>query len=401
LCPGERNKKTSPRHLAPLPFFNQPLFFFCPVSLSQVLGQWGDKPARSSGRAAKKPATAGEGDENAAGAAPAPRSMSALLAARSAGCGAPTTSAQHPPSSTFLPCARPLADIDARDAADPLSASAYAADIFAYYRRVEPAYRVGPDYMARQADINAKMRAILVDWLVEVHLKFKLLPETLHLTAHLIDRFLERREVSRKNLQLVGVTAMLVAAKYEEIWAPEVRDFVYISDRAYSRDQILAMEKLMLNTLGFALTVPTAHAFVGRCLKAVEGGAGAGAHVPSATCAAPPGAADPALSHYAHYLAELALPEYGMLAHAPSAIAAGAVLAARAALGRGGGSEWPAGLAAHSGVSRAAATAAAAALAALAAKAPGAALHAVHKKYSSPKFGEVARLPPPAAELAL
>ena len=84
-------------------------------------------------------------------------------------------------------------------------------------------------------DINEKMRGILVDWLVEVHLKFKLMPETLFLTANLIDRYLATRAVSRKNLQLVGVTAMLVASKYEEIWAPEVRDFVYISDKAYDR----------------------------------------------------------------------------------------------------------------------------------------------------------------------
>ena len=61
------------------------------------------------------------------------------------------------------------------------------------------------------------------------------MPETLHLTANLIDRFLASRNVSRKRLQLVGVTAMLIASKYEEIWAPEVRDFVYISDKAYDR----------------------------------------------------------------------------------------------------------------------------------------------------------------------
>lgn len=68
----------------------------------------------------------------------------------------------------------------------------------------------------------------------------------------------------------VGVTAMLIASKYEEIWAPEVRDFVYISDRAYSREQILQMEKVMLNTLRFNLTVPTAHQFLSRYLKIVD-----------------------------------------------------------------------------------------------------------------------------------
>jgi hypothetical protein len=91
----------------------------------------------------------------------------------------------------------------------------------------------------KQTDINEKMRAILVDWLIEVHYKFKLMPETLFLTVNLIDRFLEKIDVVRTKLQLVGVTAMLIACKYEEIYAPEVRDFVYITDKAYTREEIL------------------------------------------------------------------------------------------------------------------------------------------------------------------
>ena len=71
----------------------------------------------------------------------------------------------------------------------------------------------------------------------------------------------------------VGVTGMLIASKYEEIWAPEIRDFVYISDKAYTREQIISMEKLMLNTLGFKLTLPTPYNFLARFLKA------AGAHL--------------------------------------------------------------------------------------------------------------------------
>uniref|UniRef100_A0A7S0WJX0 Cyclin-like domain-containing protein n=1 Tax=Chlamydomonas leiostraca TaxID=1034604 RepID=A0A7S0WJX0_9CHLO len=143
----------------------------------------------------------------------------------------------------------PLPDIDSADRGNPLAATEYVNDIYSYYRRVEPKFRVQPGYMSSQTDINEKMRAILIDWLVEVHLKFKLMPETLFLTVNLIDRFLEIKPVTRRNLQLVGVTAMLIASKYEEIWAPEVRDFVYISDKAYTREQILAMEKTMLNTL--------------------------------------------------------------------------------------------------------------------------------------------------------
>lgn len=82
------------------------------------------------------------------------------------------------------------------------------------------------------------MRSILVDWLVEVHLKFKLVPETLYLVVNLIDRYLAKKEVTRSKLQLVGVTALFIATKYEEIYPPELRDLVYICDRAYSKFEV-------------------------------------------------------------------------------------------------------------------------------------------------------------------
>lgn len=78
------------------------------------------------------------------------------------------------------------------------------------------------DYMDLQPDINAKMRSILVDWLIEVHRKFELTPETLYLTMNIVDRFLSVKVVPRKELQLLGISAMVIACKYEEIWAPEV-----------------------------------------------------------------------------------------------------------------------------------------------------------------------------------
>lgn len=76
--------------------------------------------------------------------------------------------------------------------------------------------------MDSQLDINSKMRAILVDWLIEVHKKFELMPESLYLTVNIVDRFLSLKTVSRRELQLVGISSMLIACKYEEIWAPEV-----------------------------------------------------------------------------------------------------------------------------------------------------------------------------------
>lgn len=145
-------------------------------------------------------------------------------------------------------------------------ASEYAIPIYNYIRESERTniskYYPEVNYMKSvQFDINEKMRAILLDWLVEVHLKFKLLPETLFLTINLIDRYLSKKSIHRTNLQLVGVSAMLIACKYEEIYAPEVKDFVYITDKAYTHKNVLDMESDILNTLNFDITFPTSYRF--------------------------------------------------------------------------------------------------------------------------------------------
>jgi hypothetical protein len=118
-------------------------------------------------------------------------------------------------------------DIDQHDFDDPQAVVEYVNDIYQYLMAKEKD-RVDPRYMASQSDINEKMRAILVDWLVEVHRMFKLLPETLFLCVSIIDRYLSMKQVNRDMLQLVGITCMLIASKYEEIYAPECNDFVYI-----------------------------------------------------------------------------------------------------------------------------------------------------------------------------
>ena len=100
---------------------------------------------------------------------------------------------------------------------------------------------VPPNYMNKQIDINEKMRAILIDWLIEVHDKFDLMGETLFLTVNLIDRFLSQKTVVRKKLQLVGLVSMLLACKYEEVSVPVVGDLILISDKAYSRTEVLEL----------------------------------------------------------------------------------------------------------------------------------------------------------------
>ena len=82
------------------------------------------------------------------------------------------------------------------------------------------------------------MRSILIDWIIDVHAKFKLEPNTLFMATNIIDRFLSKEKIARKQLQLAGVAAMLIACKFEEIYAPEVRDFVYISDEVSFAPQI-------------------------------------------------------------------------------------------------------------------------------------------------------------------
>lgn len=124
------------------------------------------------------------------------------------------------------------------------------------------------DYMDSQPEINAKMRGILVDWLVQVHNKFELSQETLYLTINLVDRFLASKATPRKELQLVGLGAMLIASKYEEIWAPEVSELVFIADSTYTSKQILIMEKKILGQLEWSLTVPTPYVFLVRFIKA-------------------------------------------------------------------------------------------------------------------------------------
>lgn len=137
----------------------------------------------------------------------------------------------------------------------------YQHDILAYLKEAEQKHRPKPAYMRKQPDITQTMRTILVDWLVEVCEEYRLQNETLCLAISYIDRFLSYMSVVRAKLQLVGTAAMFIAAKYEEIYPPDVGEFVYITDDTYSRSQVLKMEQLILKVLSFDLTVPTSLVF--------------------------------------------------------------------------------------------------------------------------------------------
>lgn len=138
----------------------------------------------------------------------------------------------------------------------------YAAEIHTYLREMEVKTRPKAGYMKKQPDITNSMRAILVDWLVEVGEEYKLQNETLYLAVNYIDRFLSSMSVLRGKLQLVGTAAMLLASKFEEIYPPEVSEFVYITDDTYTKKQVLRMEHLVLKVLSFDLAAPTIQQFL-------------------------------------------------------------------------------------------------------------------------------------------
>ena len=128
-------------------------------------------------------------------------------------------------------------NIDCFDGSEPLCVSAYVHEIYSFLRKSEIKYKP-VNYMATQSDISPSMRAILVDWLVEVAEEYKLASETLYLCANYIDRYLSRKIVARGHLQLLGIVCMLIASKFEEVYAPAVDEFVYISDNTYSKEEV-------------------------------------------------------------------------------------------------------------------------------------------------------------------
>ena len=122
----------------------------------------------------------------------------------------------------------------------------------------------------RETGISARMRAILIDWMWDVHGKYRLYPETMYLAVSLLDRYLQRVSVHRGNLQLLGLTALFLATKHEECWSPDKEALAALTDNAYSPRQILEMEASLLRTLAFRCAAPTPHHFLCAALQALN-----------------------------------------------------------------------------------------------------------------------------------
>jgi len=207
-----------------------------------------------------------------------------------------------------LPPALPegVTDIDAQDVENPQMCSEYAPEMYAYLRQLEKGLVIKKNFLMG-CPVNGRMRGVLLDWLVEVGQQFKLLQETLYMTVFIVDCFLQAEGLllKRTQLQLVGVTAMFLASKVEEMYPPEINDFVYITDNAYDAGEIRIMELKILNTIGFNVTRPLPLHFLRRNSKA--------------------GDVDVLQHSVAKYIMEVAMLEYEMAHYPPSKIAGAAL----------------------------------------------------------------------------
>jgi hypothetical protein len=206
-------------------------------------------------------------------------------------------------------------DLDADDADDPLMVSEYVNEIFDYLKRLEPETQPNPNYMDDQNDLKWQMRGILVDWLVEVHTRFRLLPETLFLAVNIIDRFLSHKIVLLDKLELVGITAMFIAAKYEEVFSPHVQYFRHVADDGFTEEEILRAERFILATLDYNLSYPNPMNFLRRISKADQ--------------------YDFQTRTFAKYLMEISLLDHRFMPYLSSHVSAAAMYMSRMMLHRG------------------------------------------------------------------
>lgn len=210
-----------------------------------------------------------------------------------------------------------VVDLDAEDAEDPLMVAEYVVEIFDYLRVLEVSTMPNPKYMEHQDNLEWHLRGVLVDWLIEVHTRFHLLPETLFLAVNIIDRFLSTRIVELDRLQLVGVTAMFIASKYEEVLSPHVQNFKHVADDGFSEEEILKAERFVLSALNYDLSYPNPMNFLRRISKADN--------------------YDIQTRTLGKYLMEITVVDHKFLVFHPSHIAAASMYTARLMLLRG---EW-------------------------------------------------------------
>lgn len=133
--------------------------------------------------------------------------------------------------------------------------------------KTEKKWTPDPQYMNQQLKIDETIRSTLVDWMIQTHYNFKLLTESLFLTINIIDRYMSMHQITKREVQLVGVATLLIVTKYEEIYPPLLKDFAHIADNTYTPEEILDMEKKILFALDFDISLTTPFRFLERFSK--------------------------------------------------------------------------------------------------------------------------------------
>lgn len=217
-------------------------------------------------------------------------------------------------------------DLDADDDDDPLMVSEYVIEVCQYMKEVEARTLPDPTYMDQQEELDWNKRAILHDWMLQVHTMYRCVPETFFLYVNIFDRFLSLRPmVSISRLQLVGISCFFVAAKFEESIAPSVEDIVRLAGEQYTVSEMLKAEQYVLKTLNWDLSYTGPMSWLRRGSKADD------LEVTARTIA--------------KYLLEVGCIEWRLVATPASLVAAASLWLARLALGR---EEWTPNLAHYS-----------------------------------------------------
>ncbi|KAL4710280.1 hypothetical protein ACJJTC_003560 [Scirpophaga incertulas] len=270
-----------------------------------------------------------------------------------------------------------VADFDLENWSDQFQVSTYAMDIFNYLKSRERLFPID-DYLERMNGITSWMRALLVDWMVEVQESFELNHETLYLAVKLVDLFLTRssktkpqtEHLTKEELQLLGASSLFIASKFDERIPPLVDDFLYICDGAYTLSQLLKMEMEILRVIDFDLGVPLSYRFLRRYARCAR------VSMPTLTLA--------------RFVLEQGLLEYGLARLADSALAAAALYLALRMKSLGG---WTPTLHYYTGYELKDILPIALAQNAALHKKPKSAISTVRNKYSHTIFFEVAKVP--------
>ncbi|KAL5004719.1 hypothetical protein ScPMuIL_018175 [Solemya velum] len=139
----------------------------------------------------------------------------------------------------------------------------YAQDIYHYLQTVERHCVIPEDYL-EGSDVTSHARAVLVDWMIQVQMHLNVSQQSLHFTVKIIDRYLSLQKVSLSTLQLVGISALLIATKYIERFPPEIDNLCHLTDYTYGPKQVLSMEKIILKEMAFNVNLPDSICYMDR-----------------------------------------------------------------------------------------------------------------------------------------